>query len=129
MASLYRSSDCFVVASRGEGWNMPLMEAMACGLPAIATAWGGQADFVHDDIAYPLAVHGVVPAVAKCPYYVGFSWAEPDEEHLRHLLRHVFEHPDEARARGVAAAAEMAARWTWDDAARRIADRLGELGA
>ena len=27
--ALYRSADCYVSAGRGEGWDMPLMEAMA----------------------------------------------------------------------------------------------------
>lgn len=127
MAALYRSADCFLAASRGEGWNMPLMEAMACGLPAIATDWGAHREFVHSGIAYPLRIRGLVPARARSPYYEGFAWADPDPEHLRHLLRHVFEHRDEAAALGRRAAAEMAQRWTWRHAATRIATRLGEI--
>ena len=68
-----------------------------------------------------------IPAVAKCPYYAGFRWAKADEEHLRHLLRHVYENQDEARAKGAAAAREMAAKWTWRHAAERIAARLEAL--
>ena len=124
LGSLYRSADCFVSASRGEGWNMPLMEAMACGLPAIATDWGAHQAFVHEGIAYPLQVRGTIPAVAKCPYYHGFSWADPDPEHLRHLLREVYEQRDVARRRGEAAAREMAAKWTWGATAERITERL-----
>ncbi len=124
---LYRSADCFLAVSRGEGWDMPLMEAMACGLPAIATDWSSHTEFVTDAIAYRLAVAGTVPAVAKCPYYEGFRWAQADEGHLRTLLRHVFEHPDEARAKGAAAAREMAAKWTWRRAAEKIAARLAAL--
>jgi len=97
---LYRSADCFLAVSRGEGWDMPLMEAMACGLPTIASDWSSHREFVHDRIAYRLAVERLIPAVAKCPYYAGFRWAQADEEHLRHLLRHVYEHPEEAAAKG-----------------------------
>lgn len=124
LGSLYRSADCYLAISRGEGWDMPLMEAMACGLPAIATDWGAHTEFVHAGIAYPLRVRGTVPALAKCPYYTGFSWADPDPDHLRHLLREVYENRDEARRRGLAAAREMAERWTWRHAATKIADRL-----
>src|SRR6202000_1130351 len=95
LGSLYRSVDAFASVSRGEGWNMPLMEAMACGVPAIATDWGAHQEFVHPGIAYPLRVRKLVPAVAKCPYYEGFRWAEPDAEHLRFLLRHVYENREE----------------------------------
>lgn len=127
LGSLYRSADCFVSVSRGEGWDLPLMEAMACGLPAIATDWGAHREFVHPGIAYPLRVRRTVPAIAKCPYYAGFRWAEPDGEHLRHLLREVYEGREEARRRGSAAAEEIARRWTWRDAARKIVARLEAL--
>lgn len=124
LGSLYRSADCFVSASRGEGWNMPLMEAMACGLPAIATDWGAHQEFVDERIAYPLKVRGTVRAVAKCPYYEGFSWADPDPEHLRFLLREVYENREEARQKGEAAAREMAEKWTWDKVAEKIVARF-----
>ncbi len=124
LGALYRSADCYVSAGRGEGWDMPLMEAMACGLPSIATDWGAHTEFVHEGIAWPLRIRGLVPADARAPYYKGFRWSDPDPEHLAHLFRHIAAHPEEARARGTRAAAEMAARWTWADAGRRIAARL-----
>jgi hypothetical protein len=127
MGSLYRSADCFVLPTRGEGWGMPVLEAMACGLPSIATDWSGPADFLHDDVGYPLRVKGMVKARAKCPYYTGFDWAEPDGEHLRHLMRHVYEHPEEARAKGLAAAREVASTYTIELAAARVKARLREL--
>jgi glycosyltransferase involved in cell wall biosynthesis len=129
LGSFYRSADCYISSGRGEGWDMPLMEAMACGLPTIATDWGAHTEFVHDRISYPLRIRGVVPAEAKCPYYEGFSWADPDPEHLRHLLRHIFENRDEARAKGAAAAREMAEKWTWEQSARRIVARFEALEA
>lgn len=127
LGSLYRSADCFVAVSRGEGWNMPLMEAMACGLPSIATDWGAHPEFFHSGVGYPLAIRGTVRAVARCPYYTGYSWADPDPDHLRHQLRHVYENRQEARAKGDAAADEVEEQWTWDHAAQRIVDRLRQI--
>jgi GT2 family glycosyltransferase len=127
LGSFYRSADCYISAGRGEGWDMPLMEAMACGLPSIATDWGAHTEFVHEGIAYPLRVRKTIPAIAKCPYYEGFRWADPDPEHLRALLREVCDDREEARRRGMAAAREIAHRWTWERSAERIAARLEEL--
>jgi len=124
MGSLYRSVDCFVLSTRGEGWGMPILEAMACGLPVIATGWSAHTDFLNESNAYPLRVTGLVPARAKCPYYTGFHWAQPDEDHLVHLLRHVYEHRDEAAAKGTVASEEVLTRWTWRQAAQRIKERL-----
>jgi GT2 family glycosyltransferase/glycosyltransferase involved in cell wall biosynthesis len=126
---LYRSADCFVLPTRGEGWGIPILEAMACGLPAIATDWGAQRQFFHADIGYPLRTRGLVPAVARMPYYAGLRWADPDIEHLRYLMRYVYEHPMEAREIGAKAAAEVATKWTWAHATDRIMERLMAIEA
>jgi glycosyltransferase involved in cell wall biosynthesis len=129
LGTIYRGADAFVLPSRGEGWGMPILEAMACGLPAIATAWSGPSEFLNEAVGYPIAVRGLVPADAKCPYYEGFRWADPDPDDLVAKLRHVFTHREEARAKGAAAAAEAAAKWTWAHTAARIEERLRALGA
>ena len=38
---LYKAVDAFVLPSRGEGWGRPHVEAMATGLPIVATNWSG----------------------------------------------------------------------------------------
>ena len=124
---LYRSADCFVLPTRGEGWGLPVIEAMACGLPVIATDWSAHCDFMTPQNAYPLPVERMVRAAAKCRYYDGFQWAEPSFADLRRLLRHVFQNQEEARARGAAAAREVHAQWTWDHAARKIIARLDAI--
>jgi GT2 family glycosyltransferase/glycosyltransferase involved in cell wall biosynthesis len=119
---LYRSADCFVLPTRGEGWGMPILEAMACGLPVIATNWSSQVDFMNTSNSLPLDVEALVPAVAKCPYYEGYRWAQPSYEHLRTLMRWVFEHRDEARAIGQRAAKDAVNLWSWSSATQRMID-------
>jgi len=44
---LYNIADCYVSPYRAEGFNMPVIEALACGCPVIVTANGATDDFVN----------------------------------------------------------------------------------
>ncbi|WP_322487301.1 glycosyltransferase [Chloroflexus sp.] len=127
MAELYRSADCLVLPSRGEGWGMPVLEAMACGVPVIATAWSGPTAFLDETCGYPLPIRSLTPTGAASIPYAGAQWAEPDVDALVELLRRVHRQRDEARALG-AQAAIRAREWPWQRSAQTILDRLHAIG-
>lgn len=47
LPELYQKADCFVLPSEKETFGIVYIEAMACGLPVIATKCGGPESFVH----------------------------------------------------------------------------------
>ncbi|MBN2529714.1 MAG: glycosyltransferase family 4 protein [Deltaproteobacteria bacterium] len=51
IAALYRCADCLVSATRGEGFGMVYLEALACGLPVMVTGWSGHMDFLNHENA------------------------------------------------------------------------------
>jgi GT2 family glycosyltransferase len=129
MPMLYRSADCYVSSGHGEGWDLPLTEAMACGLPAIATDWAAHTEYLSEETGYPLRIRGVVPAPRDHRYYSGFSWADPDPDHLSFLLRHVYDHRKDAAAVGRRAAERIAAGFSLTRWAARVTTRLDEIAA
>ncbi|PSC70858.1 glycosyl transferase group 1 [Micractinium conductrix] len=54
----YRGHDCFLFTSQYEAWGMPVLEAMASGLPVVATATGGVTSFATPSVDCLLAPPG-----------------------------------------------------------------------
>lgn len=128
LVELYQSADCFVLPTRGEGWGMPFLEAMACGIPTIGTDWSGQTAFLNQQNGYPLPIRGLVPTSNNRPFYQDACWADPDMDALVELLRHVAAHPEERAAKGRQAALD-AQEWTWARGLDMIAMRLTAVGS
>jgi glycosyltransferase involved in cell wall biosynthesis len=120
-----RGLDAFVLPSRGEGFGLCGLEAMATGLPLIATNWSGPAEYLDPLDSFPLNYRlvDVQSTEATRIRYFG-QWAEPDLEHLRHLLRWLYEHPREAAERGQRAADRVHERWTWERIGRQVCQDL-----
>ncbi len=100
---LLGASDVFVSASRWEGLPRTVLQAMASGLPVVATAADGVRDVVHDGLT---------------------GWIAPpgDPLALEAALRRALE-SSEARAAAVAAAAARLSEF----GARRMAEQLERL--
>jgi glycosyltransferase involved in cell wall biosynthesis len=128
LRDLLFSMDAFVLPSRGEGFGLTALEAMATGLPTIATNWSGPPEYLDPLDSFPLDYHLVDAggALANGVAYHG-QWAEPDYEHLRFLLRWLYENPKEAAARGRLASKRILAAWTWERAAVQLVKDLDAL--
>ena len=76
---LVGSADVLLSLHRGEGFGLPMAEAMLRGKPVVATAWSGNLDFM-DDASACLVPAGLVPVVDEAAAYRGEGgmWAEPD---------------------------------------------------
>lgn len=112
---LYATADCFVLPTRGEGYGRPFLEALSCQVPVIATGWSGQSDFLTQVNSYPIGYKLVpVPEDVDVEVFAGHRWAEPDLDHLRHLMRHVFSHQEEARSRAARGRGDMVRQYDWN---------------
>lgn len=132
MAGLYTACHCLVHPYRGEGFGLPIAEAMACGLAPIVTGYGAALDFCNQNNAW------LIPAsVEKLPFKqvgnretVDFPWlAEPNFYALCDMMRHAALHPDEVTGRGRIASLHIHEHFTWEQAARKVEERLQALVA
>ncbi|MFL5913404.1 MAG: glycosyltransferase, partial [Gaiellaceae bacterium] len=130
MAALYRACDVLVHPYRGEGFGMPVLEAMACGLPVIVTGGGPTDEFCPVDAGWRIR-----STVAHFPENragefetAGRPWMlEPDTDHLAELMAAAAD-SQERRRRG-AAGARAARELSWEAVGERYAERIRALAA
>ena len=94
---VYRVADAFVFCSLSEGFGMPLLEAMASGVPVVSSAIGAMAEIAADS------------ALLVDPYSI-----ERIAEGMATLAQ-----SDAARRAFAARGAERVQRFSWDDAVAR----------
>lgn len=121
LPKLYNKGHCFVSATRCDAFNLPGIEAMACGLPTIQTGYGGQTDYMTDKNSLPIGYK--LEEVKHDISYEGNKWATPDITDLRKTMRYAFEHQDEIKQMGIQANID-AQKWTWQESAKKLLNIL-----
>jgi len=124
LRALYRSAAMLVAPSRGEGFGLPLAEAMLLDIPVVTTNYSGQLDFCRPSTAWLVDCH-----MSASQAHVAGShslWAEPSVEHLGTQMRAVLDRPDEARSRTERAKALLKAHFSWRSVAIRTLAALAK---
>ena len=107
LPAYYNAADVVAVPSFYESFGLVAVEAMASGVPVVASRVGGLASTVAD---------------GRTGYLIPWRCPEPFAEKIELLLRN----EELRRALGQAAAARMQA-YSWAEVARSVADVLGTL--
>jgi glycosyltransferase involved in cell wall biosynthesis len=123
VAELYQAADAYVSPYRGEGFNLPVLEAAAAGLPVVVTQGGATDDFVLPSFALALpSVEVDLPLDARNRGSEGVMprWRVPDKGALTAALRRLLQEPGLGAAARQAGPAHVAAKFTW----KRVVDVL-----
>ena len=101
MPECYHQADLFVLPSRRESFGLVLAEAMACGLPVVATTAGAIPEVVEDGVAGLLA-------------------PPDDPQALADAVNSLLSDPAKMEAMGAAGRARVERLFTWD----RVVERM-----
>ena len=124
--ALIASSSCLVSLHRSEGLGLHLAEAMALGVPVIATGYSGNLDFMNDSNSI-LINYELVDIDDAGPYTGCGKWAEPDVEAAARAMQEL--EGDWQRRRQLSKAARESIRSYSREAETELAAALQDLAA
>jgi glycosyltransferase involved in cell wall biosynthesis len=116
LAQLHQIADAYVAPYLAEGFNMPVLEAAACGLPILCTRGGPTDDFTRSDFA--LYINSELKTM-EIEHETRF-YLHPDLDHSIELMTKVIENSEFRSQARQAGSQFIADRYTW----QKIVDQL-----
>ena len=121
----------FLSCARSEGWNLPLIEAMACGTPSIYSNCSAQLQFAKGK-GLPVKITGKKPAIMG--EYSTYSQSDmtgefytPDYEDLKIVMRDAYENYDKHKKQALKESKEIRDKFTWERAAELASIEIDNL--
>ncbi len=123
LADWFASLHCFVSASKGEGFGLMQLQALACGRPLVSPDFGGVSEFFDWDcgLVMPYELE-----TAPLPYHG--HWAGVKKEDLSISMKGAWAFRDHLQDIGKDCAAR-AGQFTWKRASEKLVAVLREFGA
>ena len=127
VASLYNQCDCVVSFSKAEGFNLPLLEGLACGKQVIATNYSAHQQYLTNQNSFLVDVDGLENAFDGV-FFDGKKgdWAligENCKSKLTEALKTVYKNGKVINEEGI----KTAEKFTWENSAKQIITHLEEF--
>ena len=121
-----QNAHIFVTAARAEGWNLPLTEAIACGVPSIAADYSGSTEYAGDTLLVR------VPKLEKPEgiygdWKVPGMWGSPDYDHLVEVMRDAYENYATHKKKALITSDMIRTKFSWSEAAKKAYDIIQEI--
>ena len=117
--------DCGVFPSRGEGWNLELLEMMSVGKHVIATDYSAHTEFCTEENAGLVTIKDLEPAFDGKWFFGQGNWAKIDShvsmDLYMKMMRFILDKKGTLNESGL----ETASRFSWDNTAQTILKHVG----
>tara|TARA_R100000700_G_C3168325_1_gene143229 strand:- start:376 stop:1449 length:1074 start_codon:yes stop_codon:yes gene_type:complete len=121
-------ADCGIFPSRAEGWNLELLEMMACGKHVITTNYSAHTEFCNHQNSYLIEIDKLETAYDGV--FFGGShggWAHLSEPQKEQTVAHMRTIHENKKANGSAlneAGIETSKRFSWQNSAKEVINGL-----
>jgi len=126
VSSIYNVCNCHISTTGSEGWGMPFIESMACGLLNIAPRYSGHLHFMNDDNS--LLIDTTIRYARNVEQYWTFNPKSKIGEgkigHTVDLMRKAYKEYDQLIEKFTPSMNEVVDRFSWEYAAQLIIDSV-----
>ena len=112
--------DCGVFPSRGEGWNLELLEMMATGKHVIATNYSAHTEFCTQENATLVPITDVESAFDGKWFFGQGNWGKIDDEEVNLLTQEMNLFAETYKGQQNTAGIETARKFSWQNTAKEI---------
>jgi len=127
---LYNSAHVLLAPFRGEGWGMPITEALACERPVIATNWGGLTEYLSSDESLLLDYQLRPIDLTHNDFWLkkaaedNHLWAEPNYEQLKQSLREIYDYYPMYKLKAKKVRKKLVESFQWKHSAEKLLSYL-----
>ena len=122
--SIMSQVDCGVFPSRGEGWNLELLELMACGKHVIATDYSAHTEFCTEANSELVTITETEPAFDGKWFFGQGNWAKIDDAVIDTLQAKMEEFAESYRGETNEAGIETAKQFSWKNTSNKILEHV-----
>lgn len=122
---LYLSSDAFVLPTRGEGWGLPIAEAMQIGLPVIVTNYSGVTEYANEANSFLIPVE--MNEQTGRPRVLSDGFVVPSVKALSELMLVVYQNATLRAQKASLAKVTMTQKFHSEEIVSAMAERMKDL--
>ena len=117
--ALYQLSDAYIAPYQSEGFNIPVLEAAACGLPVITTKGGPTDEFTTPEFCLP------IKARFGDHFHDGFQWFDADQNSVVEQMERAITDDSWRSGAAVSGPRHAHANYSWSAVVDRLLSVIG----
>lgn len=119
VAEVIHHSDCGIYISRGEGWNMELLETIAMNKPVIASYYSAHTEYCTPQNSYLVDMNDTEPAIDNKWFFGQSNWGKIGPKQIDQTIEYMrFLYHNDIRTNP--SGLETAKKYSWDYSAKSL---------